>query len=147
MGFIDSNLMNEEKIVYQAKLHWIVFRWTILALVVTVAMLISGSMEAVISGLLWSLILGTLNFLKYKTSEIGVTNKRVMIKVGLIKRHSLETLLNKVEGIQVNQSILGRVLGYGTIVVTGTGGTREPFPMIAAPLDFRKFVQEQISAG
>jgi len=53
-------------------------------------------------------------------------------------------LLNKVEGIQVNQGILGRILGFGSITVSGTGGTKDPFHKIDAPLEFRKKVQEQI---
>jgi uncharacterized membrane protein YdbT with pleckstrin-like domain len=89
---------------------------------------------------------GSFSFINYSTSEFAVTNKRVLVKVGWIRRHSIETLLTKVEGIGVNQGILGRILGYGTIVVTGTGGTKEPFHKIDAPLEFRKRVQEQIAA-
>jgi uncharacterized membrane protein YdbT with pleckstrin-like domain len=63
----------------------------------------------------------------------------------LIRRHSLELLLRQVEGIRVDQGLLGRVLGYGTIVVGGTGGTAEPFPEIASPLEFRRQVQMQSS--
>ena len=86
-----------------------------------------------------------LRYITYSTSEFGVTNKRVLVKVGFIKRHSLETLLTKVEGISVDQGILGRILGYGSIVITGTGGTKEPFHKINAPFEFRKQVQEQIA--
>ena len=68
-----------------------------------------------------------------------------MIKTGFIRRNSLETLLTKVEGIQVNQGMLGRILNYGTIIVKGTGGTSNPFHKIDAPLEFRKKVQEQIA--
>ncbi len=68
-----------------------------------------------------------------------------MVKVGFIRRNSLEVLLNKVEGIQVNQSILGRIMGYGSIIISGTGGTQNPFHKITAPLDFRKKAQEQIA--
>ena len=80
------------------------------------------------------------------TSEFAVTNKRVIIKVGWIRRRSLETLLTKVEGIEVNQGIWGRVFDYGTIVITGTGGSKETFARIGAPLLFRRKVQEQILA-
>jgi uncharacterized membrane protein YdbT with pleckstrin-like domain len=76
-----------------------------------------------------------------------VTNRRVLIKVGFIRRHSLELLLPKVEGIAVDQGILGRILGYGTIIVTGTGGTKEPFRNIIAPMEFRKMVQQQTSSS
>jgi len=56
-----------------------------------------------------------------RTSEFAVTNKRVLIKTGLVRRHSLETLLSKIESIGVAQSILGRILGFGTIVISGNG--------------------------
>jgi uncharacterized membrane protein YdbT with pleckstrin-like domain len=75
-----------------------------------------------------------------------VTTKRVIIKVGLVRRRSVELLLRQVEAIRVEQGILGRILGYGTIIVGGTGGTAEPFSEIAAPLEFRRQVQMQSSS-
>lgn len=76
------------------------------------------------------------------TSEFAITNKRIIIKVGLISRRTLEMNLNKIESVNVDQGILGRILGYGTIVVIGTGGTREPFASISNPIEFRKRFQE-----
>lgn len=69
-------------------------------------------------------------FVNRKTSEFAVTNKRVVMKFGFIRRSSLEVLLTKIEGVSVDQGILGRILDYGTIVVGGTGGSRTPFPKI-----------------
>src|SRR4029077_1171933 len=79
--------------------------------------------------------------IKRISSEFAVTNRRVLINVGLIGRHTVELLLQKVEGIGVDQPLSGRVLGFGTIVVTGTGGTCERFDRIADPLQFRRHVQ------
>ena len=103
---------------------------------------------AAVGGLfvLIAIITGIASFINYTTSEFGITNKRVIVKVGFIRRNSLEVLLNKVEGIQVNQGILGRILGFGSITVSGTGGTKDPFHKIAAPLEFRKKAQEQIAS-
>jgi uncharacterized membrane protein YdbT with pleckstrin-like domain len=98
---------------------------------------------ALLIGLIW----GLNSYINFTSSEFGVTNRRVLIKVGFIRRHSLELLLPKVEGIAVDQGILGRILGYGTIIVTGTGGTKEPFRNIAAPMEFRKMVQQQTSSS
>ncbi|WP_370539085.1 PH domain-containing protein [Anaeromyxobacter sp. PSR-1] len=70
-----------------------------------------------------------------------------MIKVGFIRRVSLETLLAKVEGVTVEQGLLGRLFGYGTITVIGTGSTRTPFKRIAGPMEFRRVVQEQIETA
>lgn len=80
----------------------------------------------------------------FATSEFGLSNKRVLMKTGFIARHSLETLLTKVESISVHQGLLGRVFGFGTIVIGGTGGSKEAFFAIRDPLEFRRQVQEQI---
>jgi uncharacterized membrane protein YdbT with pleckstrin-like domain len=84
--------------------------------------------------------------LKRSATEIAVTNRRVIIKTGMASRRSLEIMLQKVESIGVEESGWGRILGYGTMVIHGTGGTPEPFRKIAHPSEFRKRVQEQIDA-
>jgi len=147
MSYIDNNLMSGEEIVYRAKLHWVVFLWPVIWLVVALLFFSSGGDAAAGGGLfiLIAIATGIASFINYSTSEFGITNKRVMVKVGFIRRNSLETLLNKVEGIQVNQGILGRILGYGSITVSGTGGTKDPFHKISAPLEFRRKAQEQIA--
>ena len=78
------------------------------------------------------------------SSEFGVSSKRVVMKTGFLARHSLETLLSKVESITVYQGLLGRLLGYGVIIISGTGGSKEYFAGIRSPLEFRRQVQEQI---
>src|SRR5258708_5816383 len=83
----------------------------------------------------------------YATSEFAVTNKRVIIKIGWVRRRTVETMLSKVEGINVDQELVGRLLGYGTLVVTGTGGTKEQFTKIANPFEFRRQVQGAIAAA
>jgi len=147
MSYINNNLMSGEEIVYRAKLHWIVFLGPAIWLVVALLFFSSGGDAATAGGLfiLIAIATGIGSFINYSTSEFGITNKRVMVKVGFIRRNSLEVLLNKVEGIQVNQGILGRILGYGSIIVSGTGGTKDPFHKISAPLEFRRKAQEQIA--
>jgi uncharacterized membrane protein YdbT with pleckstrin-like domain len=80
----------------------------------------------------------------YVTTEFSVTNKRVVIKIGFIRRSFYETLLQRVAAIQVYQNLLGRILGYGTLTINGTGGEKETFIGIENPLLFRRYVQEQI---
>lgn len=155
--------MPGEKVVYQTRLHWIVFLWSALFLFIGTVLFIGASVVVLFIGasvvgalvsflplilflLLLAVLTGLSAFITYYSSEFGVTNKRVVIKVGFIRRRTIETFLTKVEGIGVNQGILGRILDYGTIVVTGTGGTKEPFHKIDAPLQFRKRVHEQIAA-
>jgi uncharacterized membrane protein YdbT with pleckstrin-like domain len=122
MGYVDSNLMTGETVLHRAHLHWKVFFW-----------------PAVFFFLLVPLVVV---MIRNATSEFAVTNRRVIVKVGLISRVTLELNLAKVESIGVEQSLLGRVLNYGTIVVVGTGGTREPFKDIADPMGFRRAVNE-----
>jgi len=148
MGYVESNLMAGERVVARGRLHWIIFLWPAIFALIGVMMLTGGrdSAQAAPGAFIIAAIWGGLAFINLQTSEFAVTNKRVLMKVGWIRRHSLEVLLSKVEGIQVHQGILGRILGYGSIVVSGTGGAKDPFPRIASPLDFRKRVQEQIEA-
>ena len=146
MGYIDNNLMSEEEIVYQAKVHWVVFLWPAIWLSIALSLLFFS--DTVYAGgifIMIAIVTGVNSIIYFLTSELGITNKRVMVKVGFIRRNSLEVLLNKVEGIQVNQSILGRIMGYGSIIIVGTGGTQNPFHKITAPLEFRKKTQEQIA--
>jgi uncharacterized membrane protein YdbT with pleckstrin-like domain len=148
MGYIDENLMSGEKVVYRTKLHWIVFLRPIIFIILAFIFLASGKKIAPVGRLFFliAIVWEVLAFISFKTSEFGITNKRVLIKVGFIRRNSLETLLQKVEGIQVNQGILGRIFNYGTILIKGTGGTINPFHKIEAPMEFRKKVQEQIAS-
>lgn len=117
--YVQSSLVSGEQVVYETKLHWIIF----------------VSLKAIFTLFIAPLI-------ALKTSEFAITNKRIIIKVGLISRRTLEMNLSKIESVNVNQGILGRMLGYGTIVVVGTGGTKEPFAGIIDPMTFRKKFQE-----
>lgn len=144
MGYIEQNLVSGEKVVYRTRLHWILFLWPTVFLVVG---LFSGDSGLrgffLLVGIIWALS----SLVTFTSSEFGVTTRRVLVKVGFIRRRSLELLLPKVEGIGVDQGILGRIFGYGTIIVTGTGGTKEVFRSIAAPLDFRRMVQQQTASS
>lgn len=142
MSYVDQNLMNGENVIHRTKMHWLIFVPSILILILGLALLSINYLGLVIIG--FALINLFVVFINYTSAEFAVTNKRVIIKVGFIKRHSLETLLSKVEGIQVTQGIMGRMFDFGTIAVTGTGGSREQFSKIIKPMEFRKKVQEQI---
>src|SRR5262245_46861682 len=83
-------------------------------------------------------------WIRRSSAEFAVTNKRVILKVGFIQKKTAEMFLNKIESVGVEQSITGRVFGYGTIIIRGTGGSLEPFDNVSAPLEFRRQVQEQI---
>lgn len=143
MSYIEENLMNGEHVIYRATLSKIIYFWP--AVFALLGLLVLPGTGA--GAFLFFLIAGIsalFCYAEFRASEFGVTNKRVLVKVGILSRRSLEILLTKVEGIGVNQGILAKALNYGTIVITGTGGTKEPFKKIAKPLEFRKKVQEQI---
>lgn len=158
MNYIESNLLKNEKLVYCVRPHWIIFSSTIWPLCLTIVMWIG------IRGIFPDAMIGPLSlqdlacvlllaitayqflqaFIFYSTSEYGVTTKRVIVKVGWIQRESLELMLDKVEGVLVDQSVVGRIFNYGVITIIGTGGTHDKYSYIPDPLRFRKEVQQQI---
>lgn len=146
MSYIDRHLLEGERIVFRTRLHWALFVTPILfcaaVLAPIAAFLTAGpwSPYAWIPLALAGLVL-LATWIKRLSSDFAVTNKRIMMKVGVLHVRSVELLLGKVETIAVDQSLAGRILGYGDIIVTGSGGTRESFPRIQAPLEFRRAVQ------
>jgi uncharacterized membrane protein YdbT with pleckstrin-like domain len=147
MSYIENNLMSGEVIVHRANLHWMIYLPSIFIGLFSVLICFIGG-GAIVFGIMLLLFLvmpmAVSAAVSAQTSEFAVTNKRVMMKVGFIRRTSLEVLLTKVEALMVDQDILGRIFGFGTIIVEGTGGTKNPFSKIANPMVFRRAVQEQI---
>ena len=152
MSYLDDHLLAGERIVYRAHLHWSTFATSIVVVALGIALaIVLGVYQpaywyagAALSGI--GLLLAIAPAIHYASSEFAVTDKRVVAKLGFIERESLETLLSKIEAIGVDQGIVGRMLGYGTITITGTGGTEESFPRIADPLEFRRQIQSQVVA-
>lgn len=146
MSYIEKHLLPGESVLYRTKLHWSVY---ILPMLFVLVILAPMGYIAARSDTTWlvvipvALALGVLlvPFLKRTSSEFAVTNKRVIIKLGVLSTRSVELLLTKVEGIVVTQSLGGRMFNYGEIVVSGSGGTQEPFSGIQGPLHFRQAVQ------
>ena len=126
MKYISKNLLPGESIVYRAKRHWMLYSISALISLLAVWFLLFGA-EACLFGLILILLLvipfSILTYLDIKTSEFVVTNKRVIVKVGVIRRYSLELLLSKIEGLRIEQGILGRIFDYGTVVASGTGSS------------------------
>jgi uncharacterized membrane protein YdbT with pleckstrin-like domain len=137
-------------VIYKTRLHWILFARpvlaTLLALALTVVLgavarvewLWYASLLVVLAGAAWCGI----HAVELLTSEFAVTTTRLIFKVGIVARYTTELLLGKVESIGVQQRLLGRLLNYGDLVVTGTGGAREVFPRVHDPIGFRNHVQE-----
>jgi len=149
--YIDDILQPGEKLLYSTNLHWIFYLPGLVGWVVAIALLISS--QTVPSGnlVLLCLILSAaaaliafyLSFrawFKRWTTETDVTSLRVVHKEGFIKRRTFEISIDKVESVDVNQSILGRILNYGDVTIRGVGEGVEKIRTIAAPLAFRNFI-------
>jgi uncharacterized membrane protein YdbT with pleckstrin-like domain len=87
-------------------------------------------------------IVFVIDYLDYLTSEFGITNKRLIMKKGFIARMTHEIGLEKIESLNVTQSVFGRIFNYGTIFVNGTGTTSQPFKEITKPMEFKKQLQK-----
>jgi len=163
VSYIEKNLVPGETVVCETRLHWVVMVWHIVLSVLLLEIpalallfyafsherqLEPGTLHLMQGGgialLLISGIVISVGAIRRKATEMAVTNRRVVVKTGLAARKTIEMLLNKIESIEVNESGMGRVLGYGTITLIGTGGTSEMFHSIAQPLEFRNQVQLQI---
>ena len=105
----------------------------------------SGTLAAVgVVALVLAAVVVAVAFWSRSKTEMAVTNRRVLVKVGILKRHSTEIMLSKIESIRVEQSLAGRMFGFGTIVVRGTGARPSHLRRLPNPLEFRLSVQEQI---
>ena len=170
MSYVERNLVPGETLLYQTRHHWVVLLvpmmiglvavvpglallvWAITARdpngVVVGSSTISAQGMSVTGGvllLIGAMILGY-GVAKRNATEMAVTNKRVLIKTGIASRRTLDMMLSTVESIGVEETVLGRMMGYGTVIVRGTGGTPEAFLLIAHPQEFRRNVQQQIGA-
>lgn len=153
MSYVSKHLMSGEVVVKEARLSRVVYLPAIILFIIYIVLLYevySGGAETSIAMpipeafLVFAIVATVPAFIRRSSSEFAVTNKRVVVKVGLVRRHSTEILLRQVEGITVDQGLLGRIFNYGTIVIEGTGSDRTPYRAIGAPLKFRLAVQEQI---
>jgi uncharacterized membrane protein YdbT with pleckstrin-like domain len=149
--YIDQILQPGEKVLYSTNAHWIFYLPAILAWIVAAVLLVlsratiteglillclSASAVVALAALYWTVKA----WFHRWTTETDVTNLRVVHKTGFIKRRTFEISLDKVESVDVNQSILGRILNYGDVTILGVGEGRETIATIASPLSFRNFI-------
>jgi uncharacterized membrane protein YdbT with pleckstrin-like domain len=149
--YIDNILQPGEKVLYSTNAHWIFYLPAIGAWLVAIVLLVLAQIIPTETPRLISLSLSAIAaiFALYKmltawfhrwTTETDVTNLRVVHKTGFIKRRTFEMSLDKVESVDVNQSILGRLMNYGDVTVRGVGEGAETIRTIASPLDFRNHI-------
>ena len=151
MKYVEEVLQPGETVTYATSLHWLVYLRAILLLILAILCLVAASAVAepiaalalkIIAALLGllGLVSGLDAVIRRSTTELAVTDRRVIYKTGIFQRHSMEMNRSKVETVGVDQSILGRILGYGTVSVRGTGGSFEPIRFIGDPLSFRSHI-------
>ncbi|MSP01395.1 MAG: PH domain-containing protein [Acetobacteraceae bacterium] len=150
MAYYTKVLQADESVKYAGRLHWIIYQNAILAGVVTAVVSMAflfvppaGAILAVyVIPILLLLTAGLclVPWFRRVTTEIVVTDKRIIHKTGWISRHTEEINITKVETVDVIQGIGGRILGYGTVVIKGTGGNWEPLHQIDAPLQLRNTI-------
>jgi uncharacterized membrane protein YdbT with pleckstrin-like domain len=158
MRYVRRVLQPGETIVYETKLHWLIYIQTILLLIIFIILVgaavstgddqnvrLALGIAAIIFALL-ALSTGLRAFIRRVTTELAVTDHRVIYKTGLLSRHTVEMNRDKVESVDVDQSLFGRIFGYGTVVVRGTGGSLEPIRNIGEPLTFRSHITAGPSA-
>jgi len=153
MRYVQRVLQPGERVLHEAHLHWLIFLRAIglivLALAFLIGELVSSPQEPIVAtGLVviacvFALIAAEAAlraWIRRATSEFAVTDRRVIYKTGLIARHTLEMNRSKIESVDVDQPLLGRIFGYGTVILRGTGSTFEPIYHIADPLTFRSHI-------
>jgi uncharacterized membrane protein YdbT with pleckstrin-like domain len=136
MSYIESVIMPNEHIIAYAKTHWFIYTsptcWLLLSIVLMFPIPLLGVTVMIIS-----LLIFLKAWLYTYSTELAVTSRRIITKFGFIRRNTVELRHDKVESIHVNQGIIGRIFNFGSIIVTGSGGTNAPIPYIADPLKFR----------
>ena len=133
MGYIESTLSGDEKVEYKFSYHWI--KW-----VIPVILFITGFMLFFIPS-----ILGLYLILKIVFTEQGVTTKKGLKKVGIISRNTEELLLSKVETVEIKQGVLGRILGFGNVSLTGTGSSSLVFNTISNPMKVKNNIESLLN--
>lgn len=125
-SYVDDVLINDERVMYRARIS----KWSLWPLILL------GVISLPLFGI--GLLFWLWAWIVYTTTELAITNKRVIAKTGLIQRRTIEMFLEKIESIQVDQSVLGRMFNFGSVVISGTGVHSAPFKSISDPLTLRK---------
>jgi uncharacterized membrane protein YdbT with pleckstrin-like domain len=139
MSYVTENLDPNESVLYLASTHWAAY------ISPTILLLIGVGFWTATQHISFFVFFGTISVLRVfsiRSRELAVTDKKVIGKIGIIRRNSLELRHNQLEGIKVDQGILGRMLGYGRVTVCGTGGSRLGLPGFADPLKVRTEVNK-----
>lgn len=154
MSYVKKVLQPNETVKHESRIHWIVYTPGLIFVILALAAYLFGGLAipagwtstdswpiAVGAALLiiaLYLLLGA--FFSRWTTELAITDRRIIFKRGFVRRHTIEMNMDKIESVDVDQSILGRMLNYGDITVRGTGTGLEPLKDIDDPIGFRNHV-------
>jgi uncharacterized membrane protein YdbT with pleckstrin-like domain len=131
-SYVEAALIRDERIVHVGHISL----WSLWGYI------LPGILLLPLFGL--GLVLLLVAYVKYRTTELAITTRRVIAKFGFISRRTVELNIQKVESIQVEQSMMGRILDYGTLIIYGGGNPQAPIPGISHPIAFRKaFIEAQ----
>jgi uncharacterized membrane protein YdbT with pleckstrin-like domain len=161
VSYVERHLIAGEEVMFQTRHHWVVMLGaltlgTVLDLLGALGLVyilqqrgmsMTGryvALGAAALALASGSLLALAGVMRRNATEMVVTNKRVIVKTGILTRRTFEMLVSRIESIGVEETALGRILGYGTVILRGVGGTPEEFDLIANPLAFRSHVQDQI---
>jgi len=147
MSYIDNNLLPGEVLRLRGHVHWVIFLPAIFLLCISTALffyldqIVVSTMIVVIA--LMSFVRA---FIYYFTTELAVTDQRVIVKFGFIRRTTFEYNMTRITGLNVVQTVLGRMLNYGDVFVNSMGGATTPVPVISDPVNFRHQVLGELDA-
>ncbi len=136
--------MTDSDVVYQARLHWILFFGPIafacfaMILGIEFVQLKEVSLLLLFFALSWIVM----TWVSYHFSSLTIKNKQVILRTGMLVRNTTDIPLTKIETIDIRQSILGSIFRYGTLVITGTGGTRHMIAYLEKPLTCRRYIEQ-----
>jgi uncharacterized membrane protein YdbT with pleckstrin-like domain len=149
MSYVQKVLQPGEQIVHTASIHWFVY-WPGAVVLILAGLVYGYAHSGAHATLLWDVVAACLaavalvllfrEWFTWWTTEIAVTNRRIIYKEGFISRNTVEMHMDKVESVDVDQSIMGRILDFGDVIVKGTGTGFEPLKRIAAPLELRNHI-------
>ncbi len=136
--------MTDNKVIYFAKLHWILFLWP--ALLGFGALILGAQVyqlkEVALLLLVFALIWGVMTWITFHFSSLTIKKNQIILRTGMLVRQTVDISMAKIESIDVRQSIFGSLLGYGSLVITGTGGTRQAINLLAQPLTCRRYIEQ-----
>jgi uncharacterized membrane protein YdbT with pleckstrin-like domain len=146
MSYIREILRPDEKLLATGNIHWIIYWPAIALMALAVIALIVLGLASIVGRIIFVLLALPAIFFAIKEwlqqwiTEIAVTDRRVIVKTGLIRRHTAEMNMDKVESVTVYQSVLGRLLGYGSVHVRGTGEGLGHLDYISSPILLRNMI-------